>query len=178
MWLVTRDTVAMASDCSADMIQSGLHGSLTSRCCLQRFAELLRTSGAAPRWCKSAGAAAHKLGDESLDVWAKENTAAQLYNKLPTSWYHGLLSADTFVPTKHKKCVFQFSENWAFLCPIKPALREGKLLWSHLIRTNDRCCKQAERFSSDLQRWFDSADNYCGLRFCCRTGSACLVSPV
>lgn len=71
-----------------------------------------------------------------------------------------LLSVDSLVTTKHKKCVFQFSENWAFLCPIKPILREGKLLWSHLIKTNDRCCKQAECFNSDLSHWFASADNY------------------
>lgn len=73
-----------------------------------------------------------------------------------------LLSVDSLVTTKHKKCVFQFSENWAFLCPIKPILREGKLLWSLLIRTNDRCCKQAEGFNSDLRHWFASAANYCG----------------
>lgn len=71
-----------------------------------------------------------------------------------------LLSVDSLVTTKHKKCVFQFSENWAFLFPIKPILREGKLLWSHLIRTNDRCCKQAECFNSDLRHWFASVDNY------------------
>lgn len=72
-----------------------------------------------------------------------------------------LLSVDSLVTTKHKKCVFQFSENWAFLCPIKPILREWKLLWSHLIRTNDRCCKQPECFNSDLRHWFHSPANYC-----------------
>lgn len=71
-----------------------------------------------------------------------------------------LLSVDSLVTRKHKKCVFQFSENWAFLCPIKPILREGKLLWSHLIRTNDRCCKQEECFNSDPRHWFASAANY------------------
>lgn len=71
-----------------------------------------------------------------------------------------LLSVDSLVTTKHKKCVFQFSENWAFLCPIKPILRERKLLWSHLIRTSDRCCKQAECFNSDLRHRFASAANY------------------
>lgn len=71
-----------------------------------------------------------------------------------------LLSVDSLVTTKHKKCVFQFSENWAFLCPIKPILRERKLVWSHLIRTNDRCCKQAECFNSDLRHRFASAANY------------------
>lgn len=71
-----------------------------------------------------------------------------------------LLSVDSLVTTKHKKCVFQFSENWAFLCPIKPILRERKLLRSHLIRTNDRCSKQAECFNSDLRHRFASAANY------------------
>lgn len=71
-----------------------------------------------------------------------------------------LLSVDSLVTTKHKKCVFQFSENWAFLCPIKPILRERKLLRSHLIRANDRCSKQAECFNSDLRHRFASAANY------------------
>lgn len=71
-----------------------------------------------------------------------------------------LLSVDSLVTMKHKKCVFQFSENWAFLCPIKPVLREGKLLRSHLIRTNDRCCKQGKCFNSDLNHWFASVANY------------------
>lgn len=71
-----------------------------------------------------------------------------------------LLSVDSLVTMKQKKCVSQLSENWAFLCTIKPILREGKLLWSLLIRTNDRCCKQAECFNSDLRYWSASAANY------------------
>lgn len=72
-----------------------------------------------------------------------------------------LLSVDSLVNTEPKKCVFQFSVSWAFLSSIKPILKERKLLWSHLIRTNDRCCKQAECFNSDPGHWFASAANYC-----------------
>ena len=94
----------------------------------------------------------------SCSKWKHSSTIVRWITHELILWT--LLSVDTLVSTKHKKCVFQFSQNWAFLCPIKPILREGKLLWSHLIRTNDRCCKQAEWFNSDLRYWFDSVHNY------------------
>lgn len=62
----------------------------------------------------------------------------------------------------HKAQEMCFPILWelSFLCAIKLILSKGKLLRSRMIRTNDRCCKQAECFNSDVSHWFASAANY------------------